>query len=278
MGIPFHRSRIFKAALPLLVLFQLGISAKGHAQLLVPPPRMEQVRPWLGVAIEAGKTGVRVKEVIAGTPAEEYGLKPGDEITAIDKTKVKGPDELIALVRSKGVGNTVTVEYLRGTKTERKDVKLVARPDELKLVRQKIQDKPVPDSPLETVSGEAISSLKAQKGKVTLVEFWATWCPACRSTHPRLSAYAKEAKARGISVVAISNEELAELKPYIAEAKPEFTVLRDKSGALQKELMVNAIPMILVVDKAGVMRYATIGAGSYLEEAIAEAEKLAAAK
>lgn len=237
--------------------------------------RIEQARPWLGVAIEMGKSGVLVKEVIAGTPAAESGMQPGDEITAISNVKVAKPTELIAAVRAQGVGSVVTVAFLRKDKSMTKDLKLVARPDDLEMLRKKVIDKPAPATVLELVSGDGADRLDGYKGKTVLVEFWATWCPACRATHERLSAFAKQGKEKGIVVLGISNEEKAEIKAYADKTKPGFVVLRDKTNELHKELLISAIPMLLVIDKTGVIRFATIGGGSYLEEAIEKAEKLA---
>ena len=248
------------------------ISSPGHAQAL---PEIAQAKPWLGVAIDAGKTGVLVKEVLPDTPAAQYGLKAGDEILAISGTKVKKPEELIAAVRSQGVGNSVKVDYLRDGKAASKDVKLVARPDELELVRKQVENKPAPKFSLERMSGDAPASMEKLKGKTVVMEFWATWCPACRSSHPRLSEYAKTARARGIEVIAVSDEEKSEIKSYVDQVKPGFTVLRDQDHFLHKELIVSAIPMLVVIDREGIMRFATIGAGSYLEEALAAADKLA---
>jgi thiol-disulfide isomerase/thioredoxin len=232
----------------------------------------EQAKPWLGVAIDPGKTGVLVKDVIPGTPAEEYGLKAGDEIVAVEGKAVKDPKELIQAVQSQGVGTTVTVRYLRGGTAEDKKIKLVARPDQLELVRKALVGKPAPAFALEVVHGKEPGSLDKLKGRPVLVEFWATWCPACRQTHARLSELARTEKE--LAVVAISDEDAADIKAYADRVKPDFTLLRDAKQETQGKWMVSAIPMLVVIDRKGDVAFATIGAGSYLEEAIAAAKKL----
>ena len=116
------------------------------AALLTSPLALAQgfreARPWLGVAIEKGPAGVTVKDVLSGTPAKDAGLVAGDEITAIDDKAVHAPEELIATVAAQGVGNTVTVHYLHGGKPTEKKVKLVARPDELELLRAQLVASP----------------------------------------------------------------------------------------------------------------------------------------
>lgn len=233
-----------------------------------PAHKIAQARPWMGVGIEDGTTGVVIKNVIEGTPAADGGLKAGDEILTVSGLKVTKPKELIDAIASQGVGNTVKVEFLRKKKPMTREIKLVARPDELEMLRKQVVGKPAPKLPLEPLSGTTMKSLQAYKGKTVLVEFWATWCPACRASHERLSAYAKEMQDKGVVVLAISSEEKKLLVEYAEKNKSNFTVLRDGTEGLHTELKVGAIPMLLVIDKAGVMRFATIGAGVNLEEAI----------
>ncbi|MCX6124668.1 MAG: TlpA disulfide reductase family protein [Proteobacteria bacterium] len=143
------------------------------------------------------------------------------------------------------------------------------------MLRKQVEGKSAPSIRLEIVSGKGETSLDGYKGKTVLVEFWATWCPACRSTHRRLSDFAKDSKDNGIVVLGVSNEERKEIAAYAKKIKPAFTMLRDVGDKLHSELKVNAIPMLLVIDKSGIVRFATIGGGSDLEEAIKKAETLA---
>ncbi len=259
-----------------VALFSFFSASYVCAQPLADEPahKIAQARPWMGVGIEDGTTGVVIKNVIEGTPAADSGLLAGDEILTVNAVKVTKPKELIDAIANQGVGTTVKVEFIRKKKPMSKDIKLVARPDELEMLQKQVIGKIAPKLPLEQLNATKMKSLQAYKGKTVLVEFWATWCPACRASHERLSAYAKEMKDKGVVVLAISSEEKKLLVDYAEKTKPNFTILRDGTEKLHAELKVGAIPMLLVVDKAGVMRFATIGAGVNLEEAIDKTSSL----
>ena len=125
--------------------------------------------------------------------------------------------------------------------------------------------KPAPKFELDVIEGKEPGSLKSLAGRVVLVEIWATWCPACRASHPRLSEFA--AANPEIAVIAISDEDKETLKAYSNRMKPKFTVLRDPDGKATAEWMASAIPMISVIGKDGKVIFATVGAGEDLEEA-----------
>jgi thiol-disulfide isomerase/thioredoxin len=57
--------------------------------------------------------------------------------------------------------------------------------------------------------------LKDLKGKVVLVNFWATWCPPVRKEMPYLQSLYKKFKDRGFVVLAISDEDAAKVKPFV---------------------------------------------------------------
>lgn len=248
------------------------------ASLMVARPAtaatLESAKPWLGVGIEKGPKGVRINRVITGTPAEGAGLRLGDEITAIGGVSVKDPTEMITTVQNQGVGNTVTVHFIRAGKPESQAIKLVARPDQQDLIRQQLLGHKAPPFKLESIHGEAPATSEQLLGRVTILEFWATWCPACRSTHARLSAFAAAHRQDKLAVLAISDEEPAQLTAYAAAIKPAFTILRDKNQTTLSSYLVSAIPELVVIDQQGQIVFVTLGAGTYLEEGLQKAEQL----
>ena len=165
------------------------------------------------------------------------------------------------------------MHFIREGKKLEKKIKLQARPDDLALLNKKLVNRPAPSFDLPVVTGTSSGNLAKLKGKVILVEFWATWCPACRATHPRLSALQKKHGDK-LVVVGISNEPPQEQSSYAKESKIAFTLLEDKEGKTQNEFFVNAIPQLVVIDRTGKVVLATIGAGEYLEEAISAAEQM----
>lgn len=267
------RSRVAAVSIALSCAVSFSLTEDASAESIP-----SQAPPWLGVALENGKVGVLVKSVVAGSPAEAAGLEAGDEITAVANVPVKGPTDVISTVRGLAVGRTVRVDFERGGKAQSKMVKLAARPDPVDMMRKKIVGKPVPAFALEAISGSGPTSAAGLKGQVVVLEFWATWCGACRSTHEKLSEFTKSRRGKGITVLAVSDEETADIQAYADAVKPEFTIARDKSRSLFDPWMVSALPTLVVIDKTGNVAFATVGGGSDFEEALAQADKLAQAK
>jgi len=109
----------------------------------------------------------------------------------------------------------------------------------------------------EWVKGKAVN-LNEGKGKnIYVLEFWATWCPPCRTSIPHLTELQKKFKDKGVIFVGISDEAVGVVKPFVGKmgAKMEYTVAVDKnektSAAYMAAFGVNGIPHAFVVDKTG---------------------------
>ncbi len=89
------------------------------------------------------------------------------------------------------------------------------------------------------------------KGKVVLLNFWATWGPPCRKEMPDLEKLYNEFKAKGFVVLAVSDEEASKVNPFIAEHKYTFPVALDAGRALNTEFGVDGIPKSFVYDRSG---------------------------
>ena len=95
-------------------------------------------------------------------------------------------------------------------------------------------------------------TLKDLKGKVVLVNFWATWCPPCRKEMPDLDALCNRYKDQGFVILAISeDDETQKVAPYIAEHKISYPILLDPGQKVNNLFQVEGIPKSFVYDRDG---------------------------
>ena len=99
--------------------------------------------------------------------------------------------------------------------------------------------------------------LGQERGKVTVVDFWATWCEPCRDALPALDALWHELAPRGLAVYGVSfDEELVPIGPFLREVRVRFPILWDRGGErLAARFDIARLPTTLVVDRRGVIRY-----------------------
>jgi peroxiredoxin len=93
--------------------------------------------------------------------------------------------------------------------------------------------------------------LRDLRGKVVLVNFWATWCPPCRKEMPDLQALYDKYKDQGFVVLSISDEEAAKVQPFITERKISYPVLLDPGRKVDALFQVEGIPKSFVYNREG---------------------------
>lgn len=109
----------------------------------------------------------------------------------------------------------------------------------------------------EWVKGQAVD-LKAGKDKqVTVVEFWATWCPPCRASIPHLSELQAKFKGKNVTIVGVSDEPVPKVKPFVDKMADQMNYVvavddaRRTSAAYMEAFGVDGIPHAFIVDKQG---------------------------
>ena len=114
--------------------------------------------------------------------------------------------------------------------------------------------KKAPNFTLETLEGETVS-LEDYRGKIVLINFWATWCPYCRDEMPDLQKLYDNNKDDDFIVLAIDvAEEKSLAEKYIKEGGYTFPVLLDKDGAVAyKKYLVGGLPASFFIDKDGTL-------------------------
>jgi thiol-disulfide isomerase/thioredoxin len=93
------------------------------------------------------------------------------------------------------------------------------------------------------------------KGKVVLVDFWASWCAPCRRSFPEFDKLLNEYKDRGFMIVAINvDEDEKEMQNFLKKLPVTFTVVHDERQALVAAVDVDALPTSLMLDRDGKLR------------------------
>jgi thiol-disulfide isomerase/thioredoxin len=124
-----------------------------------------------------------------------------------------------------------------------------------------------------TVEGKPLD-MSQYKGKIVLVDFWATWCGPCRAEIPNIKETWDKHHDDGFEVIAISvDEDLRALKSFVAEEKPPWTVVADNNPRNQKPMGgkygIRSIPAFVLIGRDG--KAAAIHCrGPRLEQAVAK--------
>jgi cytochrome c biogenesis protein CcmG/thiol:disulfide interchange protein DsbE len=119
-----------------------------------------------------------------------------------------------------------------------------------------------PDFTLTDIKTGKPLNLHSLRGKVVLVDFWATWCGPCRMAIPHLIELQQEYRAKGLRVVGISLDQQgpAVVKPFYKEWKMNYSVVVDDTGTVARDYGgIRSIPTALLIDKTGHITAGFIG-------------------
>ncbi len=120
-------------------------------------------------------------------------------------------------------------------------------------------DQQAPDFTLTDLTGQAVT-LSALRGRVVVLNFWATWCPPCRSEVPALQAAYQQYQSRGVALIGIDlKEDAATIQQFIAPYGVTYPIVRDETGRVSSQYQVAGIPTTIIIDADGVIRARHIG-------------------
>ncbi len=94
-------------------------------------------------------------------------------------------------------------------------------------------------------------TLKSLRGKVVLLNFWATWCPPCRKEMPDLQALYDRFHGQGLVILAVSDEEANKVRSFIAERNVTYPILLDPGRMVNELFRIQGIPKSFVYDRGG---------------------------
>lgn len=119
---------------------------------------------------------------------------------------------------------------------------------------------PAPDFTFPDLNGNKVS-LSEYRGKVVLVNIWATWCPPCREEMPSMQKLYDRFKGKDFEILAVSIDAngAKAVAPFMQELKLTFPALLDTKGRIRSLYGTTGVPESFIIDKNGILVQKVIG-------------------
>lgn len=110
----------------------------------------------------------------------------------------------------------------------------------------------------ERIAGQDEVSLPQLRGRVVVLDFWATWCRPCRAIMPSLDQLHRRHHDEGLTILGLTRERRPTIEAHLSRSPVAYTVARDL-GSTQRSYGVSAIPTLVVLDRRGRVREVRVG-------------------
>jgi len=218
---------------------------------------------WLGVALSArspDQAGAVVSNVLRRSPADAQGLQVGDIVLGINAEPVSDPEQLSQRISELGAGGRANLVVQRGADKRLFALELGRNPGFEGQLRLGFVGAPAPElAGVEVAQGEAGPTLRGLRGRVVVLEFWATWCAACRALQPTLNSWHDRYPALQAQIVSVTIDSAVQAGRDAAQLGLRYSVLSDPEGQTARLYQAFALPTLFVIDRAGVVRDVSVG-------------------
>ncbi len=236
--------------------------ALSAALLRAEPTASERERAWLGVSLEAqprDRAGVRLSGVLRGSPAAAAGLVAGDVLLSVAGRSVQRPAQVLQLLGAARPGERLSLGVLHAGRPRLVRVTLGRFPETEELLQRSYVGQPAPRLEGKVVQGTLEPRLAALRGRVVVLEFWATWCRVCQLLAPRLDALQARWGPEGVVVLGVAQEPFPVVAASVAAQRLSFGVVTDESGDTAGRYGAFVVPSLYVLDRHGIVRDVLVG-------------------
>jgi thiol-disulfide isomerase/thioredoxin len=219
-------------------------------------------RPWLGVSLDAspGARGAVVSHVVRGSPAHKAGVRKGDFIVGLGPERIATGADVVRIVGGRSVGDEVEVRLLRDGRESVLRAVLAPFPSSEEVMRMDLVGAAAPEwGHVEPISGALPSQLSAVRGRVVLLDFWATWCVPCQVIAPQLSTLQQRYGAQGLTVLGLSTEDAREVASFVGRKPMRYAVGVDAEAETSRRYGVVSLPTLVAIDRRGTVREIFVG-------------------
>jgi len=118
-----------------------------------------------------------------------------------------------------------------------------------------------PDFTLDTLDGTK-ATLSELRGRIVLINLWATWCPPCRAEMPALENAYKQYKDSGVVVLGLNvtnQDSEKDIPPFVDEFGLTFPILLDRDGSVSALYQLKGLPTTYFVNREGIIRTVVVG-------------------
>jgi thiol-disulfide isomerase/thioredoxin len=115
------------------------------------------------------------------------------------------------------------------------------------------------------------ASLQSINGKVTLIDFWATWCGPCKQEIPELQKIYDDYHGKGLEAILISQEDQMKISSFASINNLTLPFYMDGDTSADRAFNVTGLPTTYVIGKDGKIVYANVGYGEGIEQELRQA-------
>ncbi len=126
-----------------------------------------------------------------------------------------------------------------------------------------------PNFKLKSLDGEMVE-LKSLRGKIVVIDFWATWCPPCRITLPLMNKIYEKTRGKDVEVFGISTDRISseKVKEFVKKNKISMPILHDRNGTVSRKYGIRGIPAMFIIDQQGDIYDRRVGADQLLDKKV----------
>jgi thiol-disulfide isomerase/thioredoxin len=248
-----------------------------HAQVKESTVQKEMSKLRSLPAADRPAATIKVAGEIDTLPAGKSKVQDADDLSHLVTEGDQGQDALQAVADAlskalaespvPGKGDVPPMPYIDLARLVRYEGVMTTLTDPLYAQAQKVlaandEDIARADFSLKDIHNKTVT-LSGLRGKIVMVNFWATWCPPCRTEMPVLDEIQTRFGSQGLVVLGITDESGLTVGPFIAGTNYHPTVLFDAAGKVHKEFHIEGIPRTFIFDRDGKLIGETIDQGTW---------------